>query len=343
MKFKHIAKKYQEVEHIKIYVLYGLIFLVFILFIAAKTWDQIHYDSSATFGITYSPDYASSLGLDSRATYMQMFKDLKIRRIRLPAYWDDIEPSQDQFNFSDLDYYVSEANKNEAMIILAIGYKLPRWPECRVPNYLKHASMGYRQERQLIYIKKVIEHFENNPGIYAWQIENEPLLEFGTCDRVDEPYLQKEINYVRSLTQKRILITDSGELSSWITPMQLSDIFGTTMYRAVFNPIFGDIPYYFQPWYYWIKAELIRTFLAPNNKEMIIVELQAEPWAEIFIGDIPIQKQLEHFSVKTFEDNVIFAKRVGTPEIYLWGVEWWYWIAKLGHPEFLEYAKTLFK
>ncbi|MFA5933572.1 MAG: endo-1,4-beta-xylanase [Microgenomates group bacterium] len=343
MIFRHIARKYQEIEHLKMYVLLGLSFLVIILYSSTKIWDQIHYDTFTIFGVTYSPTYAATLGLDPRETYQQMFKDLKVRKIRLAANWDEVERTQDQFDFSDLDYYVGEARKHNAQIILSIGYKLPRWPECRVPKYLEHAGMQYRQERQLIYIKKVIEHYENNYSIVSWQIENEPLLEFGTCDPVDEQYLRKEIAYVRSITSKPIIITDSGELSSWITPMQLSDIFGTTMYRSVINPILGEIPYYFQPWYYRVKSETIRKFLAPNNKEMIVVELQAEPWAEVFIADMPVEKQLDHFTVQSFKNNVTFAKKVGTSEIYLWGVEWWYWIAKLGHPEFLEYAKTIFK
>lgn len=343
MKFIHIAKKYREGENIKIYLLVGLIFLVLLLYFSTKIWDKISYDAHTTFGITYSPDYASSLGLDPKKTYLQMFQDFKIRKIRLPVYWDNVEKNQDQFDFSEVDFYVENAASENTQIVLAVGYKLPRWPECRVPKYLEHAGMEYRQQRQLIYLQKAIEHYEKNPAITYWQIENEPMLEFGTCDRVDEQFLVKEIALVRSITKKPIIITDSGELSTWIVPMQLSDIFGTTMYREVINPIFGEIPYYFQPWFYRAKSQLIRSFFAPKNKDTYIMELQAEPWAEIFIADIPIQKQLDHFSVNTFMNNVVFAKKVGAPEIYLWGVEWWYWIDRVGHPEFLQYAKTLLK
>lgn len=271
-----------------------------------------------------------------------MFQDFRLQKIRLPAYWENIELKPNEFDFKNLDFYVDTAQKNNAQIILAIGYKLPRWPECRVPKWLEGASIQYRQERQLIYIKKVIEHYTSNPSITAWQIENEPLLEFGTCDPVDKTFLKKEVEFVRSITTKPIILTDSGELSSWITPMQLSDIFGTTMYRTVQIPVIGAIPYPLQPWFYRIKSNLIRTFLAPQNKTIINVELQAEPWAPIFIAEMPLNQQLEHFTVADFQENVAFAKKVGTPEIYLWGVEWWYWVKDHDHPEFLEFAKTLF-
>lgn len=342
MKFKHIAKKYQETEHIKIFLLLGLIFLVSLFYLATKIWDRINYDLPTTFGVTFSPRYAASLGLNPHDIYAQMFKDMNIKKIRIPAYWDDIEKHMDSYDFKDLDFYISEAEKNNVEIILAIGYKLPRWPECRFPEWLQNTNIEYRQKRQLIYLKNVIEHYTSVSSITAWQIENEPLLAFGNCDPVDESFLKREVDFVRNITKKPILLTDSGELSTWITVMQLSDIFGTTMYRTVYTPIIGDVTYPLRPWYYRIKSDLIRNLFAPNNKSTINVELQAEPWAPIFIADIPLVQQLEHFTIQNFKDNVAFAKAVGTQEVYLWGIEWWYWIAERGHPEFLEYAKTIF-
>ncbi len=343
MIIKYIAKKYQATEHIKIYLLLGLIVLALMFFFIAKAYDRINSSSPVIFGVTFSPDYAKTLGFDPKKIYQQMFQDLKIKKIRLLAYWDTLEPKPNEFDFKDLDFYVDWATLNNAQVILAIGYKLPRWPECRVPDWLKNKGMKIRQERQLIYLQAIISRYENNKTISAWQIENEPLFSFGECDPVDELFLNKEVAFVRNLSNKPILLTDSGELSSWITPMRLSDYFGTTMYRTVYNPVVGWLPYPLQPWYYRIKSDVIRTFLAPQNKKTITIELQAEPWAEDFIADKPIKEQLEHFTVQDVQDNINFAKKVGTPEIYLWGVEWWYWIKTQGHPEFLDYAKQIIR
>lgn len=346
MKFKHIAKKYRELADIQIFALMGLIILVFIFYFAAKSNDQSNQTNPITYGVTYSPGYVKALGLDPKKTYQKMFKDLKINKIRLPAYWDEIEPNPEEFDFADLDFYIDEAKRNNTDVLLAIGYKLPRWPECRVPDWLKNASIEKRQAEQIKMIGMVIDYYTKiNPklNIKAFQIENEPLLNFGTCDPVNEKFFKEEVAFVRSKTNMPIVITDSGELSSWIVPMQLSDYFGTTMYRVVTNPIIGAMPYPIQPWYYRVKSNLIRKFLAPSNKGTINVELQTEPWAEIFIADIPINKQLENFSIKDFKNNINFARKTGFSEIYLWGVEWWYWVADHGHPEYLQYAKNLLK
>lgn len=346
MKFKHIAQKYRELADIKIFALIGLIIFVFIFFFAAKFYDQSNQNNPVIYGVSYSPDYAEALGLDPKKTYQQMFKDLGVTKVRLPAYWDGIEPKKDEYDFSNLDFYINEAQKNNADVLLAIGYKLPRWPECRVPDWLKGAPTTERQTEQLKMLGTIIDYYTKiNPksNIKAIQIENEPLLSFGICDPVDEKFFKEEMAYVRSKTNLPIILTDSGELSSWIVPMQLSDYFGTTMYRIVENPILGIIPYPLQPWYYRVKSSLVRTIFAPNNKRTINAELQAEPWADIFIADIPVSKQLEHFTLQDFKNNISFAKKTGFPETYLWGVEWWYWVADRGRPEYLQYAKSLLR
>lgn len=346
MIFKHIAKKYQEKEHIKIYILMGFIILVFIFYFSTHTFDQIYHSNLPEYGLTYSPGYANALGLDPKTTYQKMFLDFNLKKVRLSAYWDEIEPGENKYDFTSLDYYISEAEKNNAEVVLTIGYKLPRWPECRVPKWLEGAHSQKRQEEQLKMLGTIISYYEKiNPksNIMAFQLENEPFLPFGTCDPVDEKFFRKEVGYVRSKTNLPIILTDSGELSSWILPMQFSDYFGTTMYRVVESPFLGTIPYYFQPWYYRIKSDLVRSLFAPNNKATIIIELQAEPWSNVFIAEVPIEEQLKYFNLLNFKNNIDFAKKTGFTQNYLWGVEWWYYIKNQGHPEYLDFAKKLLK
>ncbi|MDP2648248.1 MAG: DMT family transporter, partial [Candidatus Yanofskybacteria bacterium] len=56
-----------------------------------------------TWGVTFSQKFANQMGLEWKQAYEAILGDLGVRRIRLVAYWDDIEPERREFNFSDLD------------------------------------------------------------------------------------------------------------------------------------------------------------------------------------------------------------------------------------------------
>lgn len=330
-------------HHFHIMILIGLLTVSTILLLVNIYAEKLLDSRSVTFGVSFAPRYAKELNLDPKATYKSILEDLKVKNIRLAAYWDEIELELDHFDFSAIDYYVDAANKHSAKVIMAVGYKLPRWPECRAPHYLSNlGDLSYLRERQLIEIEETIKHFDSNPTISAFQVENEPFLNFGICPPPDKVFFQKEIAHIRSLTKKPLIVTDSGELRTWIAPMQISDIFGTTLYRKVHDKTFGDLYYPLPPWHYRVKDEIIRKLFAPSNQKTIVAELQAELWAAQPLDTLPLQTQLDRFSLDQLKSSIEYAKRTGFGEFYLWGAEWWYYMRAHGHPEYLEYAKGLF-
>ncbi|HBQ50626.1 TPA: hypothetical protein DD690_01430 [Candidatus Daviesbacteria bacterium] len=312
--------------------------------------DSQNLQKPISFGVSFSPRYALELGLNPKLTYQSILQELGTKSVRLSAYWDEIESEEDKFNFDKLDWYVDEAEKNQAKVLLAIGYKLPRWPECRQPNWLEirnslfdsklaqseQVEIRNLRDQQLVMLEKVIRHYDQNPTISAWQVENEPLLDFGLCPKPDREFLKKEVGFVKNLTKKPVIITDSGELRLWFTPAKLSDILGITLYRTVETPIFGSFHYPFPPWFYRLKANLVR-------KKTIVVELQTEPWSREPLSQTPLEEQIKRFPPKSLQKNIEFARQTGFKEIYLWGAEWWYFMAANSHPEYLEYARGLFK
>src|SRR5258708_7442846 len=48
------------------------------------------------WGFTFSSGYARGLGLDPHAAYTAMLDQLRPKRLRLIAYWTDIEPTDGQ-------------------------------------------------------------------------------------------------------------------------------------------------------------------------------------------------------------------------------------------------------
>ena len=296
------------------------------------------------YGVTFSPRYATYMKLDWQKVYIQMLDDLKVKHLRIPSYWDILQPEPGKYDFTETDYMLNEASKRNAKVILILGARQPRWPECHIPAWAKSLNVSERQQRILEFIQRVVERYRSDQEIWAWQIENEPLLQgFGeNCDVPDKIFLKKEVALVRSLSNKTIIMTDSGELGFWIIPAEFSDVFGTTLYRKVYDKFFGYTTYPLPPFFYTLKSSLIRNIFARSNKETIIVELQAEPWLSSGTFISP-EEQTRLFTPENFRDYVNFAKRTGFDEQYLWGVEWWYFMASQGHPEYLEFARTLFR
>ena len=123
------------------------------------------------------------------------------------------------------------------------------------------------------------------------------------------------------------MVTDSGEKGLWIPTARLgADIFGSTMYRVVNDHRFGYVKYPIPPVYFRIKAGILK--VVAKQDRIIGVELQAEPWFSQDLFQTDLSTQLALMNPKIFAQNIDYARRVGFEENYLWGAEWWYWLAK---------------
>lgn len=322
-------------------IVLSIVLLVVIMLISTELLSQP--SSNLKFGITFSPSYATYLDLDWKDSYDLILNDLEVKRLRLPTYWREVEPVDNKFNFADTDYLLDQANKNGAEVLLVVGMKQPRWPECQIPDWARQLTVNDRQKQVLNLVETVVTRYKNHPSIHAWQVENEPMFGFGeNCDPSDRNFLQQEVELVRSLDPKRpIVITDTGEWRFWTTPMQLSNILGISVYRYASIKGYGFLYYPFPKLFYQAKSGLVRRFFAPNNQKTIITELQTEAWSVKSLKDTTIGEQIKLLSLQQFKDNINFAKNTGFDEIYLWGVEWWIYLSRHNHPEYLEYAKTI--
>lgn len=324
-----------------------LLFFFLSLFIAGPVYERLYsYSEEIEYGVTFSPRYATYLKLDWQKVYVQILDDLKVRNLRIATYWNTIESQNAQYDFSETDFLISETEKRKAKVVLVLGIRQPRWPECHIPSWAKGLTVTQRQQEALEFIKAIVERYKNNDAISAWQVENEPFAYwFGeNCDAPDAKFLQDEINLVKKLDSRPVIVTDSGEWSDWIDPMKMSDILGVSLYRRSHSSLFNlYITYPLPVWMYPAKANLVGQLFAPKNQKTFISELQAEPWTNKDVLDTSIDEQVKLFSTKDLKGNVEYAQKTGFDPIYLWGVEWWFYMAQNGHPEYLEYAKTLFR
>lgn len=364
-------------------ILAAIFCAVFILFLALFCYFFAGVPPKAEkieWGINFSQKHAENLGLNWKEVYSALFDDLAAKKIKIATYWDLLEPAEGLYSFGDLDWQISEAEKRGAEIILVIGMKTPRWPECHIPDWAKNLNGKERQEKILNLIRRIVLNYGDSTSIVAWQVENEPFFPFGICPKLDKNLLKEEIALVKSLDphtitrtdivnlpafgdlssfgagvdfQKRpVIISDTGEWSFWRRAAKLGDIVGITMYKKVWfaptsiNRLWGiEKPGFYSPLpfpaiYYYRRAQLIKKLF---NKEVIVVELQAEPWGPLLLYDLTLEEQQKSMDIKQFRKNIDFAKKSGFDKIYLWGAEWWYWMKeKQNMPEIWEEAKKLF-
>jgi hypothetical protein len=178
-------------------------------------------------------------------------------------------------------------------------------------------------------VSQTVNRYKNNPAVYAWQIENEPLWPFfGNCPKPSKDFLKQEVALAKTLDPSRpVVTTDSGELSLWFNASGISEILGTTMYRIVWHKKMGFIKhYYYTPLFYRLRAEIVKKIF--GLQKVIVAELQAEPWASEnrSLAQVPLAEQEKSFGPQELKNNLEFARRTGLSEIYLWGPEWAYWL-----------------
>jgi hypothetical protein len=298
--------------------------------------------SQITFGVSFSQPFAEEMGLDWQNTYLAILDELGVKKIRLIAYWPRIEPEPGKYTFDDLDWQISEAEQRGAEVILAIGRRLPRWPECHIPDWAKDLSESEQQERVLQMLVEVVNHYRGNKTIKAWQVENEPFLRgFGHCPKLDKKFLDKEISLVRKLDgyQRPIILTASGELSSWLQPAMRADILGTSLYRIIWNKYLGYFHYPIRPVFYYKRANLVKRLT--GIEKIILIELQAEPWGPKLIEKMSSIEQARSMDLKKLKEIINYARQTGFDEIYLWGAEWWHWTKREGNSAIWEEVKKL--
>ncbi|MBU4347794.1 cellulase family glycosylhydrolase [Patescibacteria group bacterium] len=349
-------------------IFFILIIFLFLIFLLSR--GHIYGNNELEYGITFSKKQAESLGLDWRKVYLAALDELGVKKIRLPAYWDEVEKNGNEYFWDDLDWQIAEAEERGAEIILAVGGRLPRWPECHFPGWAKGLTKEEREAKILSYIEKVVSRYKENKSIAAWQVENEPFLaHFGDCPEVDGEFLDKEIALTRSLDVRPIVVTDSGELSVWIPAARRADIFGTTMYRDTYSRhLKMYIHYPIAPGFFRFKKNITRLFtpnlwddcpailnLTPLRQlfcpkdagfakpdKWVVIELQAEPWGPVPYQNLSKEERDRTMNLEKFREIIEFARLSGFKEFYLWGVEWWYWERAEGRPEMWEEAKVLF-
>ncbi len=275
-------------------------------------------DAPQRLGITYSSKYAQSLGLDPHVAFAEIIDDLQVRHVRLPVYWSDVEKTQGSYDFAQLDAMLEAAALRDVTVTLAIGMKVPRWPECFIPEFYAE-NQETLDPAVLRYVQELVMHARQYDVVTRWQVENEPFFPYGECPEPSLERLRREVALVRAFDERPILMTVSGEQEPWLDLASIADEIGVSMYRFTYQESFGALAFPHPSVYYRLHAFVTRLFA----DDVIVSELQMEPW---FTGNPQDPASLDvPFTAEDFVEHVQFAKDTGIDETLLWGAEWWYY------------------
>ena len=302
----------------------------------------------SNLGTTFSQLQCHYMGLDYRETFRQICS-LGFNRIRLCSYWHEIEPAENEFNFTTLDWLLEESHRHGIEVALTVGMKAPRWPEFHFPDWLHArqdtatnlAAVDFNPEiadRALNFTQAVVNHVREAPALKYWQIENEPFtrLDITAGRYLSYEFVRRETALVRSLAtpNQKLLMTTAISLPAanlaeddraFQESVDMADAVGINVYTKV--PA-GNSLFYLQPLPpYWDKLKAWQTSLADSNKEDWIAEAQAEPWEP---NQLVAMAKAEYPSCtpKRTSNLVKSLTDLGYNTVMLWGCEYWYWQKK---------------
>ena len=286
-----------------------------------------HADQPLTLGTTFVSDYAQSFGLDPKETLNAILGDLKLKQIRLVSYWKYIEPTPGAYDFSGLDWQFAMANQYGAKVSLAIGLRQPRWPECHQPAWALAEPKSQWQPQLYKFMKVVVDRYKNNPALESYELENEFFMEvFGTCTDFDRSRLVAEFKMVKAWDPSRPVVISRS--NNWIgipIGQPTPDQFGISVYKRVWDKSLTH-RYFEYPLPAWFYASLAGWEQILSGRDMIIHELQAEPWPPTDIHQASLQEQYKSMDAKRLKDRIAYGEATGMRTIALWGAEWWYFV-----------------
>lgn len=304
-------------------------------------------------GTTFSQLQCRYLDLDYQQAFRQICQ-LGFDQIRLCAYWNELEPSPNQFDFSTLDWLLEECDQHNIEVTLALGMKVPRWPEFHFPDWLsqRYATGASQQpldqrspavaEHTLRLIEAVGQHVRQSPALKYWQIENEPFtrLDITGGRYLSSGFVQQEVAMIRQLAlpHQQVVLTGSITLPFADDPadavalghcINLADVVGLNVYSKV--PV-GQTRYYIEPEpVFWQTLQTWHTQIQQAGKRAWIAEVQAEPWEP---NQLVAVQGLLHPSSSPAQAIALIQQLTGLgyQTLLLWGCEYWYWHKQQGRP-----------
>ena len=169
--------------------------------------------------ILYGGDYnPNQWGREIWSEDMRIFRDARINSATVNVFsWAKLQPSEDEYNFSELDDIIDMLSKEGYDIVLATSTgALPAWmfkkyPEVARTDYQgRHHKFGHRHNacpNSLVFQKyasalvdQLAARYASNPHVVCWHISNEYGGECN-CEKAFRVWLKKKYKTIDALNK----------------------------------------------------------------------------------------------------------------------------------------------
>lgn len=290
-------------------------------------------------GHTFSLKQIDHLNLDIVSSFKTLL-ELQPDYIRLPCYWDEIQPTPKSIKLETIKLLLDNAATANQKIVLSLGVKAPRWPEFHVPSWTNMAEVDFKQNLS-DYLTQLVDQLNSYANITHWQIENEPFDPiYPQKTRHSPELLREEIKLIRKIDPRPIVLTFWGndliDQSDIDAISHQIDVLGLDLYYQQFVTKKLGVSLYRQP---TLSTKKLKNRLDAMQKPVWITELQAEPWEA---SEVEYQQiNPNSISLKKVIRNYHQALTLPVEAIFFWGYEYWYWRHQQGDSSYINWYRQL--
>lgn len=191
------------------------------LALGSESWPYVRPDPPLV-GFSYSPLASQWAGRDPETDLRLLLDATNPDLVRLPIYWDDVQPAADRLDFTSVDKMLAvvvrhnESAPRQTRVVLTVGARNFLYPELHMPAWASprqqpsldavQAGGAYRS-----YFTTSITRYRDSPLLYAWQVENEPfdyvINDWTGDDRISIEQLTWEMTEVHRLDPHHEAVT----------------------------------------------------------------------------------------------------------------------------------------
>ncbi|HEY1455864.1 MAG TPA: hypothetical protein VGG31_05165 [Candidatus Dormibacteraeota bacterium] len=196
-------------------------------------------------GFSFSPDTSIWAHRDPVQDLTRLLETTSPDLVRLPVYWETVEPSPDRLDFSGTDALLAAIARHNAVsavqtrVVLTIGARNFLYPELHEPAWAGPRMQPYLNEMQSgaayrAYFDGSIRRYGPSALLYAWQVENEPLDYVGNSftgdDQIKVAQLSWEIAEVHRLDHAHKAVTTTFD--GWNVAVDMMQLYTpSVLYR----------------------------------------------------------------------------------------------------------------